>query len=193
MKQINYTQQDGTPNVLSTTRQEGTTLYFTSRGDDIENAIVGKGSYLSLVNPSGLTDAYSEVSFLEDIYLKDGIAFWQNAVMGDEISVEVVLKANTPLYVASQTGNFNKDASDNLIPATSWDGSWLILPTDHVLDRFVNSVMIMGDNTHGLNLESSTSAVVPKECKLRLSMNTATNNTAIGVNICLELYRTKTV
>jgi len=198
---ITKVHRDGTTKIYSTPSFDGTYLYFTSAGDNTETHEVGTGQKLSISNEDEDSTVIVECSFLEDVYLKDGFAFWENAVFGDEITLEIVLPANTPMISEDNKGNADyvdgeiKYITDTSVPDETWIGRYYLFPSDYTVNRFVNKINILGTNYKGLILESSDIALISKIFKFRFTYNNDndTKNKNIKVSIVLELYREHTV
>jgi len=198
---ITRVHRDGTKKIYSTPSFDGTFLYFTSSGDNLETREIGNGQKLAISNEDEEQSKIVECSFLEDVYLKDGFAFWENAIFGDEITLEVVLPANTPMI--AQEDNGNADLIDGEVqyitsseaPDETWVGNYFLFPVDYIVNRFVNKVNILGTNYVGLILESSDIALIPDIFKFRFTYNNSNGSTNknIKVSIVLELYRKHTV
>ena len=201
MKKNNFLQPDGTIKTSSTPRVEGTYLYFTSTGDDITNNIVGGGNLIYIDNTKNSSISREvECHFLDDIYLKDGTIMWENAILGDTITWEIILPANTPLHTTNNNGNaqmVNGNVTyitSSSTPDETWVGDYYLFPTDYITNRFVNQFMIIGSNTHGYILESSDAMLVPNIYKMRLTYTNkfgiVNSNLLVASNI--EMYRDKT-
>ena len=193
--------RNGTEKMFSTPSQDGTYLYFTSKGDDISSGVIGKGQVMAISNQSGLLSSSVECQFSEDIFLKDGFLFWENAIFGDTVSLEIILPANTPVLSAEDKGNAAEVngvityITASQTPDETWTGTHNLFPMDFVVNRFVNSIYLMGANHHGLVLESSETALVSSIMKFRLTyknVNTTVNND-IRITTMLEMYRKNTV
>lgn len=199
MKQAKYLQIDKTEKVYSSPRQEGTYLYFTGTGDNTASGAIGEGSSLFLTNTEAEKTVARSVQFIEEVYLKDGYIFWQNAVVGDRASLLVYLPANTPTPSEEDTGNaVLVDGVPTYITASetpdeTWVGTHLYFPVDVDLIRFVNKFHLMGTNVHGLCIESSDAAHIPKELMFRLELYSPTNNPDISVSVMMEMYRENTI
>jgi len=193
----NVLHRDGSKKVYESPAISGQYLYFTSSGDDIQNKIIGKGEKFFIENIEALNEKIIYAQFLEDIQLKDAYIFWENAVWGDSISIEVELPANTPLE--TEYGNARiidgvpTYITSSQTPDKTWTGTHLLSPVDIVLVRFVNSLLIHGSNTVGTVLESTGVAKIKKELKLKMRFNSETNNSNIKISLMAELYRTKTI
>ncbi len=200
-RRIDYVQHDGTKKMLTTARQEGTYLYFTGKGDDVANGLVGKGSKLILENPSGDTTSFMECAFIDDLFLKDGMAFWENAVFGDSVSMEIVLPAGQPMPAEAMNGNADVVDENGTIsyitasqaPDETWVGNYFLFPMDYVVHRFVNEFPLNGSNNIGTVLESSDTAEIAKIFKFKITMNSPSGNMALKLYVMLELYRERTV
>lgn len=199
-RKIDYVQHDGTKKILTTARQEGTFLYFTGRGDDVENNSIGNGAQLIIDNSPGNTTSFIECSFTEVVFLKDGIAFWEGAEFGDYVNMEIILPANTPMPAENTNGNAGVDANGNIsyitasqTPDDTWTGDFFLFPFDYTVFRFVNNFPLNGTNYIGTILESSDSAQIDSIFKFRIIINSPTGNANLKVAVVLELYRQNTV
>ena len=199
MRISTFVQPDGTKTIHNSPRQEGTAMYITGSGDDIENGTIGNGTDMIITNPDGEDYVSVSCQFLDDIYIKDGYIIWQNAVIGDSLSMEIVLPAYAVITSDDMTGNaaYNDDGdleiiTDSEIPDETWIGTHLTFSQDVVFSRFVNDINILGDNTVGLILESSDSALVKKELIYKFILKSKTNNADIVASIAIEAYRERT-
>jgi len=193
MKKEQFKQFDGTDKISTTPRQEGTYLYFTGKGDDTVNQVVGGGIPL-IIDNSGNTNLTKsiEFSFIDDVFMKDGIIFWENAVLGDNVTLEIYLPANTYYKTPHSTGNFDFVDGQYVANAT-WTGEYLALPVDYTLQRFVNSVPIMGTNNVGTLLESADVDILSKELKFRAKLESPDRNQNLKIAFVMEMYRKSTV
>lgn len=200
-RKIDYVQHDGTKKMLTTPRQEGTFLYFTGKGDDIANNLVGKGSRLIIENLNGDTTAFMECSFIDDVFLKDGMAFWEGAVFGDSVDMEIVLPSGTPMPAEGANGNADVVDGNGTIsyitasqsPDVTWTGNYFLFPMDYVVHRFVNEFPLNGNNNIGTILESSDTAEIENIFKFKITIHSPSQNMALKLYIMLELYRERTV
>ena len=191
-KNTTYVQSDGTPKLYVSSRQENSRLYYTSRFDDVENGQRGKGELMLIRNTEGLTEYILEGQFIDDIYLKDGYILWENAVVGDTLTMEVILPANTPMPRPQRDGNY--DIVDNqFVENTDGTGAYILYPIDVVVERYVNDILVLGTNTVGYVMESSDTALLPNIFKLRITMKSPTGNVNLVVAVCMEIYRTKSI
>lgn len=187
-----YVQRDGTRKMFTSPKQGDTNLYITSRGDNVENGTRGDGETLVV---KGVPDGEKTISiqFIDDVYIKDGVVLWQNAKLGDSISLEIVLPANTMFPSPANTGNYDIDEYGNVIENTEGTGRYMMYPVDIVLNRFLNEVMILGDNTIGYIIESADTALIPKQLKTRLKVKSSTSNNDLVLTVSAEVYRNQTV
>lgn len=187
-----FVQLDGTPKTYNTSRQGETFLYITGSGDDLVNGLRGKGAPLKI---KGVSTGESKlmVGFLDDIFLKDGILFWNNGMEGDSISVEIVLPANTFFVSPTNTGNYDLDLANNPIPNATNTGSYMMYPIDITVNRFINRFEIQGTNEIGLVIESSDTAFIPKQLQIRLVLTSTSSNPDVSVRFVTEIYRESTV
>jgi hypothetical protein len=194
-----YLQVDNTEKIHTSPRQEGTFLYFTGRGDT--ETEVGKGEAFILTNTEGSSYKEMITGFNETVFLKDGYVFWQNAKVGDEVSLEIILPANTPYMSDTQTGNagiIDENGTISYITASqtpdeTWTGTHLLFPMEVTLFRFVNSFSLLGTNEHGLVLESPDVAEVESSLKFKLSFSSTAPNPDLVVSVLMEMYREHTI
>ncbi len=187
-----YVQRDGTRKMFSSPKQGDTNLYITSRGDDIENGTRGNGNIFKIEGvPNG--EETISIQFIDDVYLKDGTILWQNAKLGDSLSLEIILPENTLFPSPNGSGNYDVNEYGNVVENADGTGDYIMYPIPITLNRFVNSVMILGDNTVGYIIESADTALIPKQLKTRLRVNSETNNEDLIVVVSAEVYRKYTV
>lgn len=196
----NILHRDGTSKIYQSPATIGQYLYFTTRGDDIQNNIIGKGKQLIITNPDAKDEVQIEFQFLEDIQLKDAYIFWEHAKWGDMISAEVILPANIPYLHPTHKGNAKLKngvidyITSSQVPDETWVGDYLLSPVDTPIVRFVNEFRVLGDNQLGTLLESSGVALISKDLKLRISYkNEIAPNTEIQLILLIELYRENTL
>ncbi|ASV44175.1 hypothetical protein PBI_SCTP2_160 [Salicola phage SCTP-2] len=96
----------------------GLQTYFTGKGDDITNQLIGDGSSLRIVTGTTQQDYTQDVEFIADqTYLFGGKASWSGTGSNDAISVHVVASA-TPVKTQSSgdvilNGDLIEPVSDN--------------------------------------------------------------------------------
>lgn len=191
--------RDGTQKIYSSPANENQYLYFTCAGDDMGNKIIGSGEKLIFDNSAGSGVISKEIQFLEDIQLKDGYLFWENAVFGDSVSVEIVLPANVPMEKTDNKGNAALvDGTIQYITASqtpdeTWNGTHLLLPIDLPVVKFVNQMHILGTNVIGTILESSGVALIKDIFKLKVTVTSPSNNAALKVIMMAEIFRENTI
>jgi hypothetical protein len=187
-----YIQRDGTRRMFTSPKQGDTTLYITSRGDNIETGERGTGDTFLIQD---LSDGEKTISiqFIDDIYVKDGVVLWQNAKPGDRASLEIVLPENTMFPSPNGTGNYDINTYGEVVENTEGTGEYMMYPVPVTLNRFVNEIMMLGDNTVGYVIESADTAFVPKQLVMRLRVNSDTNNPDLIMSVSAELYRKHTV
>jgi len=141
---------DGKLFVHQTSRNPGTTTYWTGRGDKIDNAMdVGNGEYLVLSNypdePSE-TIKYMEINTIHNkTNLHEGYFIWENAKFGDYVSLSVVTNtvnvvpatnSNYTLYngflVVPASGNGNIDVTSDITNPCISGGSFVEVYTNEV-------------------------------------------------------------
>jgi hypothetical protein len=182
-----YVQLDGTPKTYNTSRQGETYLYITGSGDDLENNIRGAGPALKLNGPGELS-----IGFLDDIYLKDGFLFWSNAIEGDTIGVDIILPANTLFPNPTNTGNYDY-INGEVIENNNNTGEYMMYPIDITLNRFINKFEVVGTNEIGLVIESSDTALIPSQLRMKIVLESLSSNQDVVVRFVTEIYREVTV
>lgn len=69
--------------------------YYTGRGDDMTNEIIGEGVPMEIQTNTTDSESYVDVEFLpNETYLQGGEAMWHDSAYGDAVSIVVVSKAN---------------------------------------------------------------------------------------------------
>jgi len=111
--------------VHQTSKNPGTTTYWTGRGDKSDDIFdIGNGRHLILTNEPGEpseTTIYMDLNTINNkTDLHEGYFFWKNADIGDYVSLSVV--TNTVSYVPSSGTNFNLYGGFLVVPA-SGDGN----------------------------------------------------------------------
>jgi hypothetical protein len=195
----NILHRDGAPKVYESPAMTGQYIYFTNRGDDMENGMVGEGQKLFIENIEGLEEQSVKIQFLEDIQIKDAYVFWENAVWGDSISIEVILPANTLFESNTNHGNVivvdgvPTPVTESQVPDDTWTGTHMYFPTDVSLIRFCNEIALNGTNTVGTIFESKGVALINKELQLKMIVKSETKNKDIKLAITAEIYRERTL
>jgi len=186
-----FLQEDKTEKVHTTPRQEGTSLYYTGAFDDITNNKIGEGETIAIQNTFSSSKVIVEGYFTEDIFIKDGVLFWTNAAIGDEVTFSIVLPAGVPHYVGLN-GNCNI-VNGEVILVEDWSGDHIITSEDYVVHRFLNRIPILDSNPYGLSLDSNDVARMSKELKFRLTLTSKTKNENICISVLMGMYRENTV
>ena len=187
-----FVQLDGTPKTYNTSRQGETYLYITGAGDDLVNGVRGAGDAIKVKGCVNCINSKT-IGFIDDIYLKDGIIFWNNAIEGDSITIEIILPANTMFVSPTNTGNYDIDEFGNVTPNTTNTGGYMMYTVDITTNRFINMFEIMGTNDLGLTIESSDTAFIPKQLLIKIITKSTSNNPDLLVRFSVELYREITV
>lgn len=191
-KQSNFIQLDGTPKVYVSSRQENSRLYYTSEFDNVANQTRGGGDQFLFRNTNGADQLVIEGRFIDNIYLKDGYLMWEDAAVGDSISMEIILPANQPMPKTERDGNYDL-VDSNMVPNSEGTGGYIMYPIDIIVDRFVNKVLMIGTNTTGFIMISSDTALLSNIFNIRLTVDSPTGNINLNVIISLETYREFTV
>lgn len=193
--------RDGTTKVYLSPAIPGQYLTFTNRGDDIVNNTIGTGKNLLISNPDNKLEIYIESQFTENVQLKDAYIFWENALLGDYLTGELILPANTPFKKSDKKGNAEmingtvQNITSSTNPDNTWTGSYILFPVDVPLVKFLNDMPLLGTNNIGTVLESTGTALIYKDLKQRLTYKRydTTPNPNINISIMLEIYRDNTI
>lgn len=194
MRKSRYLQSDKTEKIYTSAKHEGTSLYITSRGDDILGNKRGKGSQLIIDNSiDKRTYKMAEIQFLDDIFLKDGFILWENAVLGDTITLEIILPAGVLFPALNNLGNFNIiNGVPVQISQEDVIGTHIMYTKDTVISRYVNEFSLLGTNYTGIILESSDTVQIQKELKIRFVLNSPSQSDIKAI-FNLEAYRYNTI
>jgi len=188
----NYVQKDGTKKIYVSSRQGATYFYITGSGDDLENGVRGQGPLLK-IKGTGDEVVTQDIGFIDDVYLKDGVLFWQNAVEGDLLTLSLILPAHTLFPAPEHNGNYDIDADGNLVENDDWTGAYIKVDYDLPLGVFINNIELIGDNTSGLFLDSADTAFISSKLRIRVTLKSESKNDQIVVRFISRLYRDKTI
>jgi len=195
----NILHRDGSKKVFESPAYTGQYIYFTNRGDDIVNNSIGTGQQFVIENADGTDEKFISVQFLEDIQVKDAYIFWENAVWGDSLTIEVELPANTLYKSPLNTGNVNivdgtlTAVTSSQTPDKTWTGTHFYFPINVSFVRFVNEIPLNGTNNLGTVLESRTAAFIDKKLRFKMILKSPSKNVDLKISVVAELYRENTV
>jgi len=179
--------KDGRPIVRADSRPEDSTTYFTTKGDDTG---IGNGKAIiwdfsnnddevtdSITTsvPSGMKRKRMKLSFADEVRIKEGSLYWENAPFGTFVDFWVICP-DGEYYINRGTGQ----------PAQA--------SGDTPLVHYVNHHMIMGDCPMGdeLNTEAANEDPIPSNFELWVEVTIDENNTDCHGAGELEIYRTRT-
>jgi hypothetical protein len=91
------------------------------------------------------------------------------------------------------TGNYDIDTYGEVVENSEGTGEYMMYPVPVTLNRFVNEIIMLGDNTVGYIIESADTALVPKQLVMRLRVNSDTNNPNLIMSVSAEIYRKHTI
>ena len=69
----------------------------------------------------------------------------------------------------------------------------MMYPVDVALNRFINRFEVVGTNDIGLTIESSDTAFIPKQLRMKLILASTSSNPDVIVRFVTEIYREATV
>lgn len=171
---------DGKQLVRADSRPIGTTTYFTSRGD---NVAIGDGNQMrwDFSNsdndmsspPSGWKGKIIDITFADEVWLKEGTVYFHSALPGSYIHLMIVCP-NQGFYL-DRSGAIQQASGDTII------------------NRYVNSHFICGDCPMGdeLNTEGSSNGI-PAGYIFRTQIMVPDTDSSSHGNIEMELYRKRT-
>jgi len=175
--------EDGKEMVMSVSRPIGYNTFFTCAGDTQDE--IGAGQEISwdfsnsendIATPSGsgLKRKKIEFSFIDNVYLKEGSIYWQNAKKGSYIDIQVVCPAG--YYYLKNDGTLTQAQQDTII------------------HKFANHHLFFGDCPMGdeLNTEAC-SAEIPNYMKYQVIVTVPDSDTNSNGHISVELYRKRAV
>ena len=179
--------KDGKQLVRADSRPLTATTCFTMRGDSATAIGDGKIMFWDFSNSDDIvTDSITseipadhkrkrmKLSFVDEIYIKEGAIYWQGAKVGTVIDFWVVCPDGE--YYLNRSGTPTQASGDT--------------PLVH----YVNHHRILGDCTMGdeLNTEAANEDPIPTNYELWVEVTTPDTDTDSVGHSELELYRTRT-
>lgn len=182
--------KDGKRIITASDRPKDHYRHYSSAGDDLSTGVRGDGQELIFIVPPGQTQVI-DAKFIDDIYIKDGMAFFQDAEIGSHISVHIVAPIGTP-YPAI-FGNGNTDiVNGQIIANTNQTGDYFIdAVKENVFLRFMHKHLILG--TERLMTSAPEPSFLPTPCSQRFVVYNASTTKDLNVVIVMGLYRTHTL
>lgn len=178
---------DGKPITTSSDRPKDTYRCFTGRGD---NAQRGQGDDLLFDVTPGSSQSI-DVKFLDNVFIKDGVIQYKNAVLGTHLDIEVIALPGVPFPHPTHQGTL--DLVDNAFVANVTNtGKYMTAPIEVKLFRFLNHMHLLGDNKQSVH--STESFQLFSLYTLRFTLThpiTATENAKAAVT--MGMYRAKTL
>ena len=172
---------EGKEIVRSESRPIGYNTFFTCAGDS--DTVIGDGKELSwdfsnnnddISAPTGFKRKSLEFSFLDSVYLKEGAIYWNNALKGSYIKIQVVCPQ----------GYYYLDNNGSPVQAEE----------DTVIHIFANHHMFFGDCPMGdeLNTEACSSEI-PSYMKYCIEVTVPDTDIISNGHVSVELYRKRSV
>ncbi len=175
---------DGKEKLLSLSRPENTTTFFTTSGDDTTNNLIGEGKRIEwdfsntddeVTAPTGYKRKRIEFKFIDPVWIKEGTVYFYNAKKGSYIDFFVVCPAGE--YYYDNSGSLKQATEDTKI--THW-----------VVKHPMQDSVPMGDE---LNTEAATENAVPTNYKFWVEVTVPDSDTDSNGVVELEMYRERTV
>lgn len=182
--------KDGKRIITASDRPKDHYRHYASAGDDLENGIRGGGQELIFVVPPGETQTI-DTQFLEDIYIKDGTAFFEDAAIGSHISVHIVAPRNVPYPAIFGNGNFDL-VNGNLVPNGTGSGDYFVdTDSENVFLRFMHKMLILGSGQ--IITSAPEPSFLPSPCVQRFIVYNASTTRDLNIVVAMGLYRTHTI
>jgi len=179
---LDSTYYGGKPSIRSESRPDGTSSYFTTRGDSASG--IGDGTRLEwdfsnadndVSAPSGFKKKQIEAQFADNIWVKEGTVYFYNTPKGATIDFFVVCPAGQYYYDRNGTPQL---ASEDVVLS------------HYVVAHPMQDSAPMGDE---LNTEAATIDAVPPTYKFRIEVTTPDTDTQSNGYAELEVYRERSV
>lgn len=197
---VGPTMADGRPIVRADTRPIGTQTYFTCTGDTVSG--IGDGQHLCwnfadeeniydpnvLENPQTIASGFKakklDVWFNENVYLKDGVLYYQNATYGTNVSAYLTVPSGN--YYPNNVGDIPASALG--LPGTQM---YAYATKDVLFACYIRNHHMLGDCTVGDELDAEGSQIEPLPSGWYITgiiVVPEDNNTFVG-HASLEMYR----
>jgi hypothetical protein len=183
-KPLSSYSQEGKPNVIASSRPNGTETYFTTVGDHWVNQTIGDGKRMEwdfsnsddeVSAPTGFKRKRIDVVFIDSIWIKEGSLYFHNAPKG----------CYGDCYVVCPTDGWYYDNAGNLVQAAE--------PT--IILHYVNRHPIQGSVPMGdeLNTEETQINPILPGYTLRIEITTPDSDTTSNGVVEFETFRVRTV
>lgn len=178
----NPTSTDNKDIIMSTSRPENTTTYFTCQGDDLINNKIGGGTNMfwdfsntdnDVIAPAGFKRKEISIEFIDRMWLKEGAVYFGDKLRGSYIDLFVVCPAGQ-YYVKN-------------------DGTPALATEDVIVSHYANHIFMSGNCPMGdeLNTESC-SGEIPNTYKFKLAVTVPDSDNSSFGYVELEFYRERT-
>jgi len=176
---------EGKPEIMSSSRPEGTTVAFITAGDkisvpqEIHGGTEMKWDFSNtdddVTAPTNFKRKQFDIEFIDGVWLKEGSVYFHNTPKGAYVSFEVVCP----------DGEYYKKNDGTIALATS----------DTVVHKYVAKHYIQGDCQMGdeLNTEAATLDPLPIGYWMRITVTTPDTDSTSNGYAEIELYRSRTV
>ena len=183
------TTDNGKQVVITTSRPTNTFAYFTGVADDVPNNKVGQGTPLIFSVQPGQTQSI-KLSFVELIYFIDGSITFQNAALGSYLDQGVWVPAGMPFPAPTNHGNYDVSATGALVPNATGTGAYYVLPTDTLVNTFINKYSIFGSGT--IDIGTTDVARLYQGWYMELSIYNASTTDVLQAVINMHIFRMRT-
>jgi hypothetical protein len=189
LQQILQTTDNGKQIVISTPRPAGTFAYFMGNVDDVAHNKVGKGAPLIFNVAPGETQSI-RVNFVELIYFIRGICNFVNADIGSYLDQEVWCPAGMPFPAPTNHGNYDI-VNGTPVANTTGTGAYYILPTDTLVNKFINKYLLYGIGQATIGGEDV--ARLFQGWYMNLIIHNASATDTLKAVINMQIYRMRTI
>ncbi|MCP4481437.1 MAG: hypothetical protein GY817_01225 [bacterium] len=144
-------------------REIGMFLFWTSCFDKTTaTTAIGEGDRLLLELNDTDTEKAIEGKFLQDVFIEDGVVYFENAPLGANISFAVVCPMGAYYYKHFDTG---KPCSHDNSKATIAQAT-----SEIILAEFVKNVLLFGTNTQGITFDSSDFSKISQYYNIKITV-----------------------
>lgn len=182
--------KDGKQIITASDRPLNTYRYFSTRGDDMTNHVIGEGEELTFLVPAGQT-VQKDLQFLEDLYIKDGQVHYWGVEDYSHLDMTVVCPAGIPFQAPALNGNYDL-VGTTWTPNANNTGAYFILQTETTIFRFVNHYPLTKFDGFGY-IESPEPQLFPTPYKFRISVTNNNTTDNLRAAVLITMYRKHTV
>jgi hypothetical protein len=183
--------RDGKPILTASDRPQFTVWNTTNCGDNLVLGTRGGGETMDFEVAPG-TSQSKDFQFIENVYLKEGTAWFSSPHKDCALSILIVCPAGIP-FPAAPAYNGNFDLVDNTwVPNATNTGAYFILATETVLHRFINHLWLTPWE-HMVNIKAPECDVLPSPYILRMVLTNTDTTGTLEARVNIMGYRPRTI